>query len=42
MSQALEYYQHKEEHISHYSFFTLRSVGKTSGEVIAEIHEDHR
>ena len=41
MSQVLESYQQKEEHTSHCSFFTLRSVGKTSGEVIAEISGDH-
>jgi hypothetical protein len=41
MSQTLESYQHKEDHTSHCSFFTWRSVGKTRGEVIVEILEDH-
>jgi hypothetical protein len=35
-----ERFQHAEEHTSHYSLFTCKPVGKTSGEVIAEIKHE--
>jgi len=37
ISPILERYRHVEEHTSHYSLFMCKPVGKTSGEVIAEI-----
>ena len=36
----LERFQHAEEHTSHCSLFTCKPVGKTSGEVIAEIKNE--